>query len=83
MAELVSKFNIGCVIQYYSDQWALRLKGICQYIFLIGLLLRTVEITLKSVVEFLVACLVSQILCKEISCPPSRIFKKSMTSQPG
>ena len=21
MAELASKFNIGCVIQYYSDQW--------------------------------------------------------------
>ena len=21
MAELASKFNVGCVIQYYSDQW--------------------------------------------------------------
>ena len=21
MAELASKFNIACVIQYYSDQW--------------------------------------------------------------
>ena len=52
--------------------------------FLIGLSLRTIEITLKSVFKFLIACLAPEIFKdKEISRPSSWIFKKSMTSQAG
>ena len=51
--------------------------------FLIGLLPRTIEITLKSVVRFLVACLVSELLNdKDTRYPPSCfIISILMTSQ--
>ena len=53
-------------------------------IFLMGLSLRTIEITLKSAFKFLIACLAFEIFKdKEISHPPSWMFKKSMTSQAG
>ena len=54
--------------------------------FLIGLLPRTIKITLKSVVRFLVACLVSELLNdKDNSHPPSCFTIRSilMTSQAG
>ena len=54
--------------------------------FLIGLLPRTIEITLKSVVRFLVACLVSELLNgKDNRYPPSCFIIRSilMTLQAG
>ena len=54
--------------------------------FLIGLLPRTIEITLKSARRFLVACLVSELLNdKDNSYPPSCFIIRSilMTSQAG
>ena len=47
-------------------------KGIWEYIL---------EVTVISVVNFLITCLVSEILKdKDTNHPPSWIFKKSMTS---
>ena len=52
--------------------------------FYFGLSIRTFEVTIISVVKFSITFLVSEILKdKDTSYPPSWIFKKSMTSQPG
>ena len=54
--------------------------------FLIGLLLRSIEISVKSVVRILVACLVSKLLNeKDTSHPPSCFIIRSIlvTSQAG
>ena len=55
--------------------------------FYFGLSTRTFEVIIIPVVKFLVTCSVSEILedikDKDTSHPPSWIFKKSMTSQPG
>ena len=57
------------------------------YTFFIGLSRRTCEEIPKSIVEFLVTCLVSEILKDEDTTKtlaiPSWIFKKSMMSQAG
>ena len=53
------------------------LRDIAIY-FSIGLWLKTIEITLKPVFKFLIACLaieIFEIYDKEISRPPSWIFK--------
>ena len=56
--------------------------------FLVGLLLRTIEITLQSVAKFLVACLLSEILQDKdmtvrLAVRHLGYSKKPMTSQPG
>ena len=54
--------------------------------FLTGLLPRTIEITLKPVVRFVVACLINELLNdKEYSYPPSCFIIRFilMTSQAG
>ena len=54
------------------------------YVFFIGVLIRTFEISVISVINFLIRCLVSEIVKDKVPRhPPSWIFKKSMTSQPG
>ena len=52
--------------------------------FLFDLSIRTLEVTTISVDNFLITCLVSEILKdKDTNHTPSWIFKKTMTSQVG
>ena len=75
-----SKANCGIILKTYKGYHAnyVILKGYGN-IFFIGLLPRTIEISPKSVVRILVACLVSELLSdKEYSYPPSCFIIRSI-----
>ena len=54
--ELASKFNIGCVIQYYSDQWSFRARKIMKHLPIPERIRSSFRGAKTSTMSFLMTC---------------------------